>query len=169
MYLRPQAILESQGVITMFSACTAFCQEFYPGSSPDSLTGFWVSRTHGSAAAHIQEAAADAGPELLETWLILEYCDQGSFDHAIRTGKFNKDLVRPRKLACEFSYSEHTSPQLFCSPSEQSTVTRTALTTPSGPESSTKTWCGSASLHASFLVANTHQLYRSALLVNGVL
>ena len=48
---------------------------------------------HGSAAAQIQEAAQDAGPDLLETWLILEYCDQGSFDHAIRTGKFTKDLV----------------------------------------------------------------------------
>ena len=38
-------------------------------------------------------AAADPGPDLLETWLILEYCDQGSFDHAIRTGKFTNDLV----------------------------------------------------------------------------
>ncbi len=58
------------------------------------------SRMHGSAAAQIQEAAEDAGPELLETWLILEYCDQGSFDHAIRSGKFNKDLVRARWPAC---------------------------------------------------------------------
>ena len=38
-------------------------------------------------------AAASPGPDLLETWLILEYCDQGSFDHAIRTGKFTNDLV----------------------------------------------------------------------------
>ena len=55
---------------------------------------------HGSAAAQIQEAADNAGPDLLETWLILEYCDQGSFDHAIRTGKFNKDLVGARQPAC---------------------------------------------------------------------
>lgn len=52
------------------------------------------ARMHGSAAAQIQEAAEDAGPELLETWLILEYCDQGSFDHAIRSSRFNKDLVQ---------------------------------------------------------------------------
>ena len=55
--------------------------------------GAALPRMHESAAAQIQEAAEDAGPELLETWLILEYCDQGSFDHAIRSGKFNKDLV----------------------------------------------------------------------------
>ena len=44
------------------------------------------------------QAAADTGPDLLETWLILEYCDQGSFDHAIRSGKFTKDLVQPSKF-----------------------------------------------------------------------
>ena len=62
----------------------------------------WPCRVHGSAAAQIKEAgaqaAADTGPDLLETWLILEYCDQGSFDHAIRSGKFTKDLVQPSKL-----------------------------------------------------------------------
>ena len=54
----------------------------------------------GSAAAQIQEAADGDGPDLLETWLILEYCDQGSFDHAIRSGKFNKNLVSAGQPAC---------------------------------------------------------------------
>jgi hypothetical protein len=44
--------------------------------------------------------AADPGPDLLETWLILEYCDQGSFDHAIRTGKFTNDLVGEAGRGC---------------------------------------------------------------------
>ena len=32
--------------------------------------------------------------EMLETWLILEYCDHGSFDTAIRSGRYVNDLVR---------------------------------------------------------------------------
>ena len=39
-------------------------------------------------------AAENRKAELLETWLILEYCDQGSFDQAIRSGKFVGNLVR---------------------------------------------------------------------------
>ena len=56
-------------------------------------------RVSGSAAE--TDNASNGGPDLLETWLILEYCDQGSFDHAIRSGKFTKDLVRASsKSAC---------------------------------------------------------------------
>ena len=72
------------------------------GSLDRRLIERWPCRVHGSAAAQMKEAgaqaAADTGPDLLETWLILEYCDQGSFDHAIRSGKFTKDLVQPSKL-----------------------------------------------------------------------
>lgn len=56
-------------------------------------------RSDGSAAAQMQEAAmASKGQELLETWLILEYCDQGSFDHAIRNGRFAGNL--PSGVLC---------------------------------------------------------------------
>ena len=45
-------------------------------------------------AAQMAAVAQGAGSELLETWLILEFCDQGSFDAAIRGGRFKGDLVR---------------------------------------------------------------------------
>lgn len=41
------------------------------------------------------QQAAEKGADLLETWLILEFCDQGSFDHAIRAGRYTDNLVRP--------------------------------------------------------------------------
>ena len=73
---------------------------------------------HGSAAAQIKEAgaqaAADTGPDLLETWLILEYCDQGSFDHAIRSGKFTKDLVQPSKPSFVNTTQTHSAMPLSC-------------------------------------------------------
>ena len=48
----------------------------------------------GSAATQMARAAADnRKAELLETWLILEFCDQGSFDQAIRGGRFAGNLV----------------------------------------------------------------------------
>ena len=49
-------------------------------------------RSDDSPADQMKQAAK--GADLLETWLILEHCDQGSFDHAIRAGKFANDLVR---------------------------------------------------------------------------
>ncbi len=52
-------------------------------------------RSDDSPADKMQQAAK--GADLLETWLILEYCDQGSFDHAIRAGKYVNDLVRTAK------------------------------------------------------------------------
>ncbi len=53
----------------------------------------------GNFAAQMQQAA-DKGAELLETWLILEFCDQGSFDHAIRAGRYANDLVRKSPNHC---------------------------------------------------------------------
>ncbi len=49
-------------------------------------------RSDDTPADQMKQAAK--GADLLETWLILEYCDHGSFDHAIRAGKFVNDLVR---------------------------------------------------------------------------
>ena len=46
------------------------------------------------------QQAAEKGADLLETWLILEFCDQGSFDHAIRAGRYIDNLVRPLMLRC---------------------------------------------------------------------
>ena len=57
-----------------------------------------TARGTDDAAAQMAAAAEHAGGELLETWLILEYCDQGSFDAAIRHGRFRGDLVRSTLL-----------------------------------------------------------------------
>jgi hypothetical protein len=46
------------------------------------------------------QQAAEKGADLLETWLILEFCDQGSFDHAIRAGRYIDNLVRPLMFRC---------------------------------------------------------------------
>ena len=39
--------------------------------------------------------ARQHGIELLETWLILEYCDCGSLEEAMLEGKYSNDLVSP--------------------------------------------------------------------------
>ncbi|KAK9904772.1 hypothetical protein WJX75_002233 [Coccomyxa subellipsoidea] len=51
----------------------------------------------GNPAAQMQQAA-EKGADLLETWLILEFCDQGSFDHAIRAGRYIDNL--PNGVLC---------------------------------------------------------------------
>lgn len=66
---------------------------------------WWMSRSDGNVAEQMQKAAAEKGTDLLETWLILEYCDQGSFDHAIRSGQYTNDLVS----ACNFHNELPTS------------------------------------------------------------
>ena len=52
-----------------------------------------MRRGHLSAAARNQDAVSE-GAELLETWIILEFCDQGNFSHAIRHGRFADNLPR---------------------------------------------------------------------------
>ena len=44
--------------------------------------------------------------ELLETWLILEYCDHGSFDNSIRAGNYMCDLVRTASRLKQFHWSK---------------------------------------------------------------
>ncbi|CAL8464410.1 g3945 [Coccomyxa elongata] len=60
------------------------------------LTPHTADRSDDSPADKMQQAAK--GANLLETWLILEFCDQGSFDHAIRAGKYVNDL--PSGVLC---------------------------------------------------------------------
>ena len=42
--------------------------------------------------------ARQNGIELLETWLILEYCDCGSLEEAMLEGKYSADLVSLPRL-----------------------------------------------------------------------
>ncbi|BDA49710.1 probable mitogen-activated protein kinase kinase kinase 12 at C-terminar half [Coccomyxa sp. Obi] len=63
---------------------------------PSALLTPTADRSDDSPADQMQQAAK--GADLLETWLILEYCDQGSFDHAIRAGKYVSDL--PSGVLC---------------------------------------------------------------------
>ena len=38
--------------------------------------------------------AAGSEPELLETWIVMAFCDQGTLEQAIRQGRFRRSLVR---------------------------------------------------------------------------
>ena len=56
--------------------------------SPTLLSG--PCRPQDSAAAQMRQAARE-GADFLETWLILEYCDQGSLHDAVCSGRFRRD------------------------------------------------------------------------------
>ena len=55
-----------------------------------------MSYSPGAEEQHNGElkSARQHGIELLETWLILEYCDCGSLEDAVLEGKYKNDLVR---------------------------------------------------------------------------
>ena len=55
-----------------------------------------LSYSPGAEEQHIGELkkARQHGIELLETWLILEYCDCGSLEAAVLEGRYLNDLVR---------------------------------------------------------------------------
>ena len=55
-----------------------------------------MSYSPGAEEKHRGELkqARQYGVELLETWLILEYCDCGSLEDATLEGKYKDDLVR---------------------------------------------------------------------------
>jgi len=57
------------------------------------LTWFLLFCRNEDNAGEQMQKAASSDADLLETWLILEFCDHGSFDQAIRSGKFRNDLV----------------------------------------------------------------------------
>ena len=55
-----------------------------------------MSYSPGAEEQHNGELkkARQHGIELLETWLILEYCDCGSLEDSVLEGKYKNDLVR---------------------------------------------------------------------------
>ena len=68
-----------------------------------------MSYSPGAEEQHKGELskARQHGVELLETWLILEYCDCGSLEDATLEGKYVDDLVRSLTIS-------HYSMQLLC-------------------------------------------------------
>ncbi len=68
-----------------------------------------MSYSPGAEEQHKGELnkARQHGVELLETWLILEYCDCGSLEDATLEGKYVNDLVRSLTIP-------HHSMQLLC-------------------------------------------------------
>ena len=43
-------------------------------------------------------------PELLETWIVMAFCDQGTLEHAVRQGRFNRNQARPTLTLTLASY-----------------------------------------------------------------
>ena len=73
-----------------------------------------MSYSPGAEEQHRGELkqARQHGVELLETWLILEYCDCGSLEDATLEGKYTDDLVGyhplpffSRQLACKSTHA----------------------------------------------------------------
>ncbi len=66
-------------------------------SSSDTTASAGAARGGGgnvaedTAQAHARVVEAEA---LLETWMLLEYCDQGNLENASRDGRFTGDFVR---------------------------------------------------------------------------
>ncbi len=67
----------------------------------------WLCRNQLSYAPGADEQhkgeltkARQYGIELLETWLILEYCNCGSLEEAMLEGKYSNDLVSPPPARC---------------------------------------------------------------------
>jgi len=43
----------------------------------------------------------DLSEQLLETWMLLEYCDQGNLEATAREARFKNDFVRLSLVTCE--------------------------------------------------------------------
>ena len=54
-----------------------------------------VKSPHRSILNMHASGAAGGEPELLETWIVMSFCDQGTLEQAIRQGRFARNLARP--------------------------------------------------------------------------
>jgi hypothetical protein len=50
----------------------------------------WVLLMQADAAGYATQSTDDEQDDLLETWMILEYCERGSLERAIKQGRFKK-------------------------------------------------------------------------------
>ncbi|BDA49709.1 probable LIM domain-containing serine/threonine-protein ki at C-terminar half [Coccomyxa sp. Obi] len=76
------------------AALQAWHEAAHPQSPPpERLTPANDSASERERQRGLQQQPMRSQIELLETWLILEYCDHGSFDNAIRAGKYMSDLT----------------------------------------------------------------------------
>lgn len=52
-------------------------------------------------AVHVQDSGErDLSDQLLETWMLLEYCDQGNLETAAREARFQRDYVSAPSQCC---------------------------------------------------------------------
>ena len=57
-----------------------------------------MSAKGAEARCHAEETPSGTRsggePELLETWIVMSFCDQGTLEQAVRQGRFTNNLVR---------------------------------------------------------------------------
>ncbi len=55
-----------------------------------------ASQSLSPPAVLVQDSGErDLSDQLLETWMLLEYCDQGNLESAAREARFQRDYVSP--------------------------------------------------------------------------